>query len=282
VKVLLDLGEEPPGAGALRRQHAATVLQAPGGPARDGAEHVQVGDQRVRGRGFRADARGPRVFRQAQDQPGVGQHEGLRRRRARDVGLVQAADLARRESMGRDRVGELDTGLRLGARQRHEVLHRGMGHDPSLADVLLDRGRQRAHQVEAPRHPAHAAIEPPRQHVEREPVVLPQGPQEPALLEHAVGGLGLEQLPQDQRVGFAQVPLHGRDRVPVQTAETADAFVPVNHDVRRRPVHDHDRHLLADVGQRGQEASLPCRLAYAQRRVPQIQLMEFELHGVRR
>jgi hypothetical protein len=45
--------------------------------------------------------------------------------------------------------GQLLTGLRVGARQRHQDLHRRLGPDPSLADLLLNRGAELAHQPQA-------------------------------------------------------------------------------------------------------------------------------------
>ena len=57
VKIGLDLIEEPPGARAFRRQEAAAMLQAARDASRDGAEQMQVGDQRVRRRGLGSEAR---------------------------------------------------------------------------------------------------------------------------------------------------------------------------------------------------------------------------------
>jgi hypothetical protein len=46
---------------------------------------------------------------------------------------------------------------------RHQKLHRHLGRDLALAHLLLDGLRQKLHQRQPPRHPAHATVEPPRQ-----------------------------------------------------------------------------------------------------------------------
>ena len=171
-KVPLRLIKEPPRAVALGGQQAAPVLEAPRGAAGDGAENVEVGEQCLRRRGLGARARRRGVVGKAQHEQRVGQDELARGLRPPDVVLIQSANLSSRESMRRDRVGEAHAVISLGARQRHQVLHRGVRDDVAVLDVLLDRVGERAHQTEAPRHPAHAPIEPPRQPVERQPVIL--------------------------------------------------------------------------------------------------------------
>jgi len=48
----------------------------------------------------------------------------------------------------------------------HQKLHRHLRQDLALAHLLLDRFRQKLHQRQPPRYPAHAAIEPARQLIE--------------------------------------------------------------------------------------------------------------------
>lgn len=247
-KVPLDLIKEPPRAVTLGRQHPAAMLEAARGAAGDSTQDVEVGDQRLRRRGLRADARRRGVIGEAQHQQRVGQDELTRGLRPPDVVLIQSANLSGREAMGRDRLGETQAVVALGARQRHEVLHRGVRDDASLPDVLLDRVGERAHQTEAPRHPAHTPIETPRHDIERQPVILVQRAQQPRLLEGALGRVGLQQMAKDQRVAGRHVPDHRDDRVAVQAVQAPDAFVAVHHHVRRLGGHDHNRHLLTDVG----------------------------------
>jgi hypothetical protein len=66
-KVQLDLIEEAPGPLTLGREQAAAVLEPTRGASRDGPHDVQVGQQGVGGRGFRAD-RGRRVIGDAQHE----------------------------------------------------------------------------------------------------------------------------------------------------------------------------------------------------------------------
>jgi hypothetical protein len=102
------------------------VLEAAVGPARDGAQDVEIGEQGLGGRGVRTHGGARPVVGHAQDEQRIGQDQGARRGRARDVGLVEAADLPGGQPMGRNRFGQADAVGRVGARQRHEVLHGGV------------------------------------------------------------------------------------------------------------------------------------------------------------
>ena len=139
MKVQLDLIEKPPGALAFRRQEAAAMLQAAMRSSRDSAEHVQVGDQRLRRGGVGPHGRVRRVVGDAQHQQRVGEHQLARGIGARNVDVIEAPDLSAAEPKRRDRLDEALAIGRVGARQRHEVLHRGVRDDPAILDVLLDR-----------------------------------------------------------------------------------------------------------------------------------------------
>jgi hypothetical protein len=67
-KVRLDLIEETPRAVALRWKEAATMPQPAMDAARDGAEDVQVGDQRLWRGGLGTHGRLRRVIRDAQHE----------------------------------------------------------------------------------------------------------------------------------------------------------------------------------------------------------------------
>jgi len=178
--------------------------------------------------------------------------------------------------MRHDRLDEPHAVSSIGARQRDEVLHRGVRDQPAVVYVLLHGLGQRAHQTHAARDPAHAAIEAPGQRVERQAVIVMQRAEQPALLERAVGGT--QELPKDQRLSLRHLPHDGGDGVPVQPAETPDAFVAVDDDVGRPADHHHDRHLLTGIGQGRQEAAFARRLPKAQPLVPQLELMKFQVH----
>jgi hypothetical protein len=253
--------------------------QATLGASRHGAEGVQVGDQGLwRGRvGAHRSLRC--VVRDAQHEQRVGEHQLARGLGPRDVDVIEAADLSGAEPMGRDRLDEALAVGGVGARQRHAVFHGGVRDEAAILDVLLDRGRQGAHQTQTSRDPADAAIEAARQRVQRQAVLLMQRAQEPALLERAVGRVGVQEVPKDQRLGLGHLPHHGRDGVAVQPAQTTHTFVAVHHHVGRARRHDHDRHLLPGIRQRCQEPPLARWLVHAQPLIPQLELMKFQVHG---
>jgi len=249
------------------------------GPARHRAEDVQVGDQRLRCGRLRSHRRVRRVVGDTEHEQRIGQHQLARGVRARDIDLIEPADLSGAEPMRGDRLHETHTVGRVGARQRHEVLHRGMRDELTVAHVLLNRRGERAHQTQAPRHPADTPVEAPCQVLQRQPVILVQRAQQPALLKGAVGRIGVQELPKDQGLGLRHLPHDGGDGVALQPAEAADALVAVDHHIRRACGHDHDGHLLAGIGQRGQQVSFARRLLHPQPLVPPIELMKFQVHG---
>lgn len=248
------------------------------GPACDGAQDVEIGEQGLGGRGVWSHGGARPVVGHPQHEQGVGEHELAGGIGAGDVDLIEPADLARSEAMRHDRLDEAHAVGRVGACQRDEVFHRGVRDERAVLDVALHGVGEGSHQPEAPRHPAHAAIEAARQGVQRQTMLLMQRAQEPALLQRAVGRVGVEQLPKDQRIRLRHLPEHGGHRVALQPAEAADAFVAVHDHVDRARRHDHDRHLLTGVRQRRQQASLSRRLPDAQPLIPHIELMKLQLH----
>lgn len=99
------------------------------------------------------------------------------------------------------------------------------------------------------------------------------------MLQRTVGGLGVEHLPEDQRLGFPHRPGDGLHGVVVEALETAHPFVPIDHHVRGvGPGHHDDRHLLARVGQRGQQPSFAGRMADPQVGVAEVELVKFQIH----
>ena len=278
-KVRLDVVEEPPGALALGREQTAPVLEATMGASRDGAQEMQVADQRLRRGRVGADRRARCVVGDAEHEQWIGEDERARGLRTGDVDLIEPPDLTRGQSVRRDRVDEADAVGRVGARQRHAVLHRGMRGELAVVHVLLNRRGERAHQTQAPRHPADTPVEASAQVLQRQAVILVQRAQEPPLLERAVGRVGVQHLPEDERLRLGHLPHDGRHRVAVEATQAADALVAIHHDVHRGRGHDHDRGLLPRVGQRRQEPALARRLAHPQPFIAQIQLMKFQLHS---
>lgn len=262
MKVGLDLVEEPPGARTLRRQQAAAGVETARGTSGDGADNVQVGEQRLGRGGLRSHGRAGGVVGDPQHEPWIGEHQLARVGGPRDVDLIEPPDLPGAESMRRDRLDQAHAVGRVGARQRHAVLHRGMRDEVAVAHLLLNRRGEGAHQTQAPRHPADTPVEAPRQVLQRQTVILVQGGQQPALLERAVGRVGVQHLPEDQRLRLGHLPRDGRHGVAVQAPQATDALVAIDHDVCRGRGHHHDRGLLTGVGQRRQEPALARRLAH--------------------
>ena len=126
------------------------MMQAPMRPSGDGAEHVEIGEECLWRRDVVTETRRRSLVGETEDEQRVSQDELARRLRPGEVVLIEATNLTRRQSMRRDHRGEADTVVRLGARQRHEVLHCGMRDQAAVLDVLLDHGGQRAHETEAP------------------------------------------------------------------------------------------------------------------------------------
>lgn len=278
MKVHLGLIEEPPGARAFWRQQPAAVLEAPPRPARHRAEDVQVGQQRLRRRGFGTDGGARGVLGDPEHEQGIGQHQITRRLRAGDVHLIEPADLPGGESVRGDRLDEADAVGVVGARQRDEVFHRGVGREAAGPDRAVDRFGQIAHHREPARDPARGLVKPTRQIGEREPEAGLQRVERPALLERADGIRGAHELLEDQRLRFVDLPAQGPHRVLGQPDQRAQAFVAID---QNEPLvggdHD-DRELLAVLGERRQELALLVRIARAQRLVSAIELMTFEIH----
>ena len=249
------------------------------GAARDGAQDVEIGEQGLGGRGVRSHGGARPVVGDAQHEQRIGQDQLARGGRPGDVGLIEPADLPGAQPMRRNRLDEADAVGRVGARHRHEVLHRGVRDQPSGLHVLLDRVGQRAHQTQAPGHPAHAAIEAPRQRVERQAMLLMQRAQQPALLERAGGRVGAAAAAERSAPRAPPSPRPRRPRCRAAGAGDSGRACGRPRPRMAAPVHDHDRHLLAGLGQRGQQPSFPRRLSHAQPLVPQIELMKLELHG---
>lgn len=249
------------------------------GASSNGAQDVQIADQRLRRGRVGADRRARRVVGDAKHEQRIGEDERARGLRAGDVDLIEPPDLARGQPVRRDRLDEADAVGRGGARQRHAVLHRGVRDELPVAHVLLNRRRERAHQTQTPRHPADTPIEAPGQVLQRQAVILVQRAQQPALLKGAVGRVGVQHLPENQRLRLGHLPHDGSHGVAMQATQAADPLMTIHHDVRRGRGHDHDRCLLTGVGQRRQEPAFARRLAHPQPLIAQIQLMKLQFHG---
>jgi hypothetical protein len=282
VDIVAGATARPPGAVAIGGDQWDAVAHALTGAPGDRADDVEITEEGDGGAGGRRQAGGGtlRFFVQAQHEPRVGEHQLADRRRAIDVRLVQATDLARGQAARGDRLGQPHAGGRVGARQGDEVLHRRMRREPPVLDPPLHDVGQLAHQAQPPRHPAHAAVEAARQLLHGHAVILHQRAQEPAFLDGTRGPLGVQTVPEDQRLRLGHLPADRLHRVAMQPLQAPHALVPVDDDVRIAERRDHhDRHLLPELGERGQQPPFAGGLADPQRLVPSIELVKFELHG---
>jgi hypothetical protein len=93
VKIRLHLVEESPGSLALGWQEAAAVLEPARGASGDGANDVQVGEQRLGRGGIRSHGRARGVAGDAQHEQRVGQHQLACSVRAGNIGRIEPADL---------------------------------------------------------------------------------------------------------------------------------------------------------------------------------------------
>jgi len=182
--------------------------------------------------------------------------------------------------------GRLGQTLTIGAalaRQGHQGSQRRLHRDPALADVLLDRLRQRLDHRQTTRHPARAAVEASGKLFQAQPEAAPQLRQKPALLEGAGALRHLQRARKHQGVRLGQIPAHRSHGVASQLAQRPQALVAIDHDVslrlagRARKRHRHDRHLLALLVQTRQEPTLPGARARTQALVAQVELMMLQL-----
>ena len=174
--------------------------------------------------------------------------------------------------------------LQLDAGHRHQKLHRHVRGDFALSHLLLDRLRQQFHQRQPPRHPTHAAVEPPRQLLQ--PVSEALLLQQPALLQCALLLRHPEGTVQQEGIGFLHRPDHRFHGVAAQLLERRNTLVAIDHQVPASLAgsgHHHDRRLLSRLGQRGQQPSLPLGMADSQMFPAPIELVKLQLHsGCRR
>ena len=164
------------------------------------------------------------------------------------------------------------------ARATGTKLHGGVGDETTILHVLLDCLGQCAHEAQAPRHPADAPIEALCQGVERQAVLLMQRAQQPALLERAVGRIGVQEVSKDARRPPASPT---RRRPPCHAATDADSGRACGRPPRRR-LRPRSRPRWASAGRRPPttlRAAVRARLPDAQPLIPQLELMKFQLHG---
>ena len=252
------------------------LAQPPAGAVQNGQRHLQIALHLFHRRlGWRRlPLRFPKQFRLGQDA--LARHpRPLAPRRVELPRLPRVATV--RHQGGRHPLAV----VRIHPRHRHQILHRHLRRELAFAHLLLDRFRQQLHQRQSPRHPAHTAIEAPRQFLQRVAEALFHLRQQPALFQRAFLGTEAQRPRQHQRFGFAHRPHGGFHRVAAELFQRRDALMAVDHQIAvavvRRNDYD-DRRLLAAVSQRGQQPALAVRIAHPQVLPPPLQLVQFQAH----
>ncbi len=245
----------------------------------DGADREKILDQPGAG------APGAGLLRHRLTRPeeelGIG-HDPLPRRWPRvPPRRVDPPDLPARQMVGRDRPGQALALSLVGARQRDEVLGGGVGHDPSLADEVLDRSGKLPEERQATADPAHRPVEAFREYLEGQAEPAPEFVEKPRLLERGLPAGAHERPPQEDRLQLRDVPPERQDHVPPETSECPHATVAVDH--HRQPVllvtvHHDDRNDLSHLGQGRDKAPVPLRRTDSERLVAEVELVDLNLH----
>jgi len=252
--------------------------QASLGPVKDRRHHLQIPRQFGEGGGRRLGFALPLRF---QEQLRLFENP-----LAQGVGGVapsgvQLPGFAAGEAMPGDCLRHAPAVLRVGARYRHQILHRDVGRDGAVPHLLLHAGRQQLDQGQPARYPTQAAVKAAGQLLQAIAETLLQFRQQPAFLQ---GGRALhhaQRLREHQCLSFAERPDHSLHRVPPQLLQGRDALVAINHQVTIRLLrqrHDHDRRLLSCSHQRGQQVPLPLRSSGPQVLAASRQLVKFQSH----
>jgi hypothetical protein len=218
-----------------------------------------------------------------QEQLGIFEDPFPNRRRGVSPSGVQLPRFPTGEVVPRKRLGHAWAVLRAGTRHGHQEFRRYMGRDRALAYLLLHAFREPFHQRQAVRDPTHTAIKAARQLLQAVAETLLEFGQQPAFFQSAVPFRPAQRAIQHQGFGFAQGPDHGLDRVAAELFQSRDALITVNDHIAVRLIRngDHDdRCLLSRGGQRRQQLPLPLWIAHAQRFIPAIELVKFQLHSL--
>ena len=166
-------------------------------------------------------------------------------------------------------------------RHRNQELHGHLRRNLALAHLLLDGLRQKLHQCQPPRHPAHAAIKSPRQLLQAvAKTLLHLGQQPPHFQRSLMFGEAQRAVQQHSR-RFAHRPHHRFHRVSAQLLQRRNPLVAINDHVPIRLAFHRDHHdgrLLAALRQRCQQPPLPSRLAHTQMLPTPVELMKLQLH----
>jgi len=198
------------------------------------------------------------------------------------IGRVEGFPLARRETLGQlaSAGGEAKRVGRVGARQRHEHLHGGVGGKLAAAHKVLDWFGQPLHQGKAPGEPAHRVAAAPGQIAQRKPVGSMDLLDEPPLLQGRAGPGEIEPVGEQERLGLGQVQEQSLHDLPSKGLDRLDPTVPVDQHEERLLTDDEHRGLLVSLRDRRRHPGLARRIRDPKRLIAKHELMELDLHRV--
>ena len=264
------------GALLLIQLHCLRTGEPPMSAIHNRGNHLQIADQ------FSAGSGRPFLLPlRFEKQRGIVQNALADRGRSPPPGGIQLPSFACIAVMlSKDHRHALAVLLAL-AGYRHQKFHCRLRRDLALAHLLLNSLRQKLDQCQTPRHPRHAAIEPPRQLIKAVAEALLQLAKQPTHFKRGFLFGKAQRAIQQHGRRFAQGPHHRVYCVPPQLLQSYDPLVAIDDYVAVRLAlgcYNHDGRLLARFGQRRQQPPLPHRVAHAQMLPAPVELMKLQLH----
>jgi len=144
---------------------------------------------------------------------------------------VQSADLAlshRRFAAEAEVLHDARAGFSFVARQRHQVFHRSLRRDGTVAHRGLSVFGQQVHQGQAPADPAARATQPLAQLLLAQCVSDDELIEKPTIFERTATAYFIESMRHDECVGFRQRQQYGVDHVVRERARGAHAQIAVD------------------------------------------------------
>ena len=229
----------------LAPQLATELPVLPDHPPRQHCQDLEVSPHALGRRQWRWLLRhlppGLEIKARARQQPLAGHHGSA------PPGGVELTDLTGAQVKLGDGARQPLAVRTVGARHRHQVLHRRVWRNPPLPDQLLHRLRQLPDQSQATRNPARAAVKLPGQLLLAVAEARVELTQQPSLLQRRLRLRRAQGACEQQRLGLAHLPHRRGDGVLAQPPQCPHPLVAVDHDelVRfARAGRHHDRHLL--------------------------------------
>ena len=265
---------------ALVRIHlrCSGVGQSPVSAADEGGGHLQIAQQSANAGG---GSLGFGLRLGFEKQLGLFEKPSADQERAVAPSGIQLPGLSRIAVVLNKSGGHSLAVVQVEARDWHQKLHGHVGGELAFTHLLLEGLGEKIHQGQPPRHPTEAAIKAARQLLLSIAVALLQLRQQPSFFQRRLVGGEAQGVVQNQGLGFAHWPDHRFHRVPAQLLEGCQALVTVDDQVTVRLAlgrDHHDRRLLPDFRQRGQQLPLPSGMANPQMLPAPVQLVKLQSH----